>query len=59
MKDRQEHSKRKMKYPWRPERCESCKHPFTENGWESDYSMSGEQVWICSKCQHPNYPRLD
>jgi hypothetical protein len=42
---------------WCPKSCEGCNHPFN-NSWESDYSMSGELVWICPKCEHTNYPAL-
>jgi RNase P subunit RPR2 len=46
------------KAAWRPEACEQCAHPFSD-GWESDYSMSGELVWICPKCGKVNYSPLD
>lgn len=46
------------KSTWQPESCESCSHPFGP-AWESDYSMSGELVWICPRCKKENYPPIN
>lgn len=43
---------------WHPDCCEGCNHPFN-HAWESDYSISGELIWICPQCQHTNYPPID
>jgi hypothetical protein len=44
---------------WHPSDCESCNAVFDEKIWKTDYSLSGELIWICPKCKHPSYPRLD
>lgn len=44
---------------WFPSDCESCNALYDPETWTPNWSLSGELIWTCPKCGHPNFPRLD
>lgn len=44
---------------WFPSDCEACNALYDPETWKPNWSLSGELIWTCPKCGHPNFPRLD
>jgi hypothetical protein len=42
---------------WRPLACESCGAKYRPD-WETDWSLSGERIHRCPKCNSWNWPPI-